>query len=282
MSSTPAPQPPPQTTSEADYVKTILSQFDTLTHDKEEVSAKLEILKFSLETVTHLTEYEDEKANRILTAMAFLSALAALVFAALAEKFPAPYLAGLVHSGQYARASLLAIAYLSFGIFCIQVVLGSIFCLNAIRPQFNTPAQWSKAPKGRAPASFLFFQKILEAGPQDWAASCVTQSVNDLKREYLKNCILETFLISEKIQKKLRPLQAGINQFYFSAFTLLVLLVSSTFALAWLPPKAANPAKLDRTGHRFLLMDNSDGRRDWSFDARGGTATIIWRESVGR
>jgi hypothetical protein len=276
MSSTSTPQSPsPQTTPETDYVKTILSQFDTLTQDKEEVSAKLEILKFSLETVTHLTEYEDEKANRILTAMAFLSALAALVFAALAENFPAPYLANLVRDGQYARASLLAIAYLSFGIFCIQVVLGSIFCLRAIRPRFNTPAQWSKAPKGRVPASFLFFQKILEAGPQDWAASCVTNSVDNLKREYLKNCILETFLISEKIQKKLRPLQAGINQFYFSAFTLLVLLLSSTFALSWLPPKEANPAKLERTEHRFLLIDNSGGGRNWTLDLRTGTATII-------
>ena len=28
----------------------------------------------SLEEVTHLTEYQDDKANRILTAMAFLSA----------------------------------------------------------------------------------------------------------------------------------------------------------------------------------------------------------------
>jgi putative hydrolase of the HAD superfamily len=260
MSSTPVAEQSQQSKSpsESDYIKTIVSQFETLTHAKEEISAKLEVLKYSLETVTHLTEYEDEKANRILTAMAFLSALAALVFTALAEKFPAPYLIALWRHGQCARACLLSVAYLSFAVFCTQLVLGSILCLKAIRPQFNIPSQWGKAPKGRIPASFLFFQKILEAGPENWATSCVTQTANNLKREYLKNCILETFLISEKIQKKLRPLQAGINQFYFSAFTLLVLLVSSTIALALLPPKEASPEKLTPDTPYFQLSARPD------------------------
>jgi hypothetical protein len=40
----------------------------------------LERARWSLETVTHLTEYEDEKANRILTAMTFLSALVGVVY----------------------------------------------------------------------------------------------------------------------------------------------------------------------------------------------------------
>ena len=34
----------------------------------------------SLEAVTHLTEYQDDKANRILTAMAFLSAFGSVSF----------------------------------------------------------------------------------------------------------------------------------------------------------------------------------------------------------
>jgi hypothetical protein len=279
MSSTPISQPDQQaqtqTPTETDYVKTILSQFEALTHDKEEVAAKLELLRFSLETVTHLTEYEDEKANRILTAMAFLSALAALVFVAVVEKFPAPYLTELVHNGQCVGAALLAIAYLSFGIFCIQVVLGSIFCLKAIRPRFNAPAQWNRTPQGRAPASFLFFQKILEAGPQDWASSCVTQTAADMKREYLKNCILETFLISEKIQKKLRPLQTGINQFYFSVFTLLVLLVSSTFVLASLPPREPTPAKPTSSAHRLELLHGPVVCANWPLGSTTETATIL-------
>ena len=42
----------------------------------------------SLEEVTHLTEYQDDKANRILTAMAFLSAFAAALFATFLQQYP--------------------------------------------------------------------------------------------------------------------------------------------------------------------------------------------------
>ncbi|HWB85069.1 MAG TPA: hypothetical protein VG675_13070 [Bryobacteraceae bacterium] len=42
---------------------------------KEQLADMVQATQRSLDTVTHLTEYEDDKANRILTAMAFLSAL---------------------------------------------------------------------------------------------------------------------------------------------------------------------------------------------------------------
>src|SRR5258708_1767675 len=53
-----------------------------------EIDEILPLAKWSLESVTHLTEYEDEKANRILTAIAFLSAMVGVAFAAIVQRYP--------------------------------------------------------------------------------------------------------------------------------------------------------------------------------------------------
>src|SRR4051812_37362184 len=54
----------------------------------DQIDELLPLAKWSLESVTHLTEYEDEKANRILTAVAFLSALVSVAFAAIVQRYP--------------------------------------------------------------------------------------------------------------------------------------------------------------------------------------------------
>src|SRR5208282_301126 len=69
------------------------------------------LARWSLETLTHLTEYEDEKANRIFTAVAFLSALVGALFAVSVTTFPFKERLLLWSNGDYVGWGLLLSMY---------------------------------------------------------------------------------------------------------------------------------------------------------------------------
>lgn len=216
---------------ESQEIAHVLEELQGLPKDEQSLDKMYEMARFSLETVTHLTEYEDEKANRVMTAVAFLSALAAVVFSAFADKFPPASLLESSRSGYHLQL-ILVLVYLSFATYCVMVILGAALTLNAVRPQFNIPTAWKRSHKAGPPSSFLFFDKILEAGGKNWGNAFAGTGVVELKRKYTQNCILETFLIAQKIRRKLKPLQRGIRLFWLSSFMLLVFLVASTVAMA--------------------------------------------------
>src|SRR5947209_5368287 len=88
----------------------------------------LPLAKWSLESVTHLTEYEDEKANRILTAIAFLSALVGVVFAAIVQRYPFSSVADAKSLSLHPHA-LLVILYCLFGIYFLLLTIGAAFTM---------------------------------------------------------------------------------------------------------------------------------------------------------
>ena len=180
------------------------------------------LAKWSLESVTHLTEYEDEKANRILTAIAFLSALVGVVFAAMVQRYPFSSLAALGRPERRWEAQLLIVVYCSFAIYFVLLTLGAAFTLWAVRPQFRIPKVWEHTRK--MPESFLFFQEILKVAGSDWANAFTQSSPDQLQAQYIKNAILETYLIAQKIPRKLRPLQKGVWLFFASTIVLVALL----------------------------------------------------------
>jgi hypothetical protein len=222
-------------------VKEILGELKKLPSQKESLDETLELARFSLETVTHLTEYEDEKANRILAAMAFLSAFAAIVFSVFAEKFHPGSLMELSLTRHYYTCACIGVVYLAFLVYCAQIVIGASLCNRAVRPRFFVPKSWSGSSSGSKPASFLFFQKILETGAKNWGSTFASLTPLELKREYTINCIVETYLIAEKIRVKLKPLQTGIGYFWWSTVTLLIFLIASTIALGFGQPVSPPP-----------------------------------------
>ena len=156
----------------------------------------------SLEEAKKLTEYEDDKANRILTAIAFISAFAGALFAALISKRS---VAILFLSYTHSRAALLCDYF--FTVFVFAIFGGAFLVLTAIRPRFNIPKENNKPLK-----SYLFFDPILKAGPIKWADGFTAKlSQNDLKLEYIKCNILETYLVADKIRQKLKALKPGIE-----------------------------------------------------------------------
>lgn len=192
------------------------------TWNPADVKSVLPLARWSLETVTHLTEYEDEKANRILTAIAFLSALVGVVFAAIVQRYPFSAISKLGGSGEQFAPRLLLTVYCLFGVYFVLLALGTALTLWAVRPRFRIPAIW-KSPKP-TPASMLFFEEILKVSGRNWASAFTTTSPEKLELEYTKNSILETYLIAQKIPKKLQPLTKAGWLFFASTLVLIILL----------------------------------------------------------
>ena len=183
------------------------------------------LVEKSLDTVTHLTEYEDEKANRIFAAMAFLSAFAAVMFAAVVEKRTLTSL--LPWSPQWI---LLGACYGLFLLFGILLTVGSCLVLWAVRPRFNIPLKMKKTAPKTSPYSYLFFKGILSASPESWAQSFY-QPASELSEAYVKNCVGETYLIAEKVRDKVKWLEPGVYCFFFSAVVFIPLVFAMIGAL---------------------------------------------------
>lgn len=182
----------------------------------------------SLDTVTHLTEYEDEKANRVLTAMAFISAFAGVLFAAVVGHYSPYYLQQLWKASHW-RSIFLTSGYALFCLYALAVSVGVFWSLYGMKPRFNVPKGWKAS--GSRPSSLLFFEKIIEVEPGDWARAFTgttgATTAEDLTFEYVKNNILETYLIAQKIPTKLRPLRKA-NTLYIASACILTAWVAVT------------------------------------------------------
>jgi hypothetical protein len=198
----------------------IAAKLKEWTPDRSNIDLLVTLTARSLDTVSKLTQYEDEKANRILTPIAFLSAFVASLFAIVPAHFPAGSVGILMHEGIYYRAVLLALAYWLFGLYALLVGVGVAFVLHGVKPQFNAS---KAAGKTVEPKSLLFFKKIIEADPEDWANAFTSRSTEELAVMYVKNSISETYLVSEKIEKKLKSVAIGVRLFWCAALVVIAL-----------------------------------------------------------
>jgi putative hydrolase of the HAD superfamily len=188
------PESPRQDTAE----HTILDRLKDWT--PTDLTKLLPLGRESLATVTALTEYEDGKAGRVLTAIALLSAVAGTVYAAmLKEVLPGlPWLDGVIFNSAF-------LAYAAVN------GIGVFLLVRAIYPWFNIPAYWFKKKKSSSgpPKSMLFGPLIAAAGPEAWADS-FKEEPTKLEITYFKNYVHETYLIAEKILRKYKRLRNAL------------------------------------------------------------------------
>jgi hypothetical protein len=111
----------------------------------------------SLSEVKALTEYEDQKAQRILTAMAFIAALAGALFAVVSRILPIGLSTNLAEVAAVKFTGHIWSVYALFILFALLVVIGALFLLWAVRPRFKVPLGWMNNPGAAHPRSFLFF-----------------------------------------------------------------------------------------------------------------------------
>lgn len=183
----------------------------------------------SLDTVTHLTEYEDEKANRILTAMAFISAFAGALFVGVIGHYSSVFLEQLRKASCW-RFLLVESSYGLFVIYAIVLSVGVALSLYGMRPRFNYPK--SHAPAGSFPRSLIFFEGINAVSPTDWANAFTGTPAGDLAFKYVKNNVLETYLISGKVPVKLAPLRRASTLYIASTCILVLWVVLSAVTVA--------------------------------------------------
>jgi len=179
----------------------------------------------SLKEVKGLTEYEDNKAQRILAAVAFLAALAGGMFVLASNALAKSQPLGANFSLHSVTTWIALAVYLLFAIYATLLVRGAAKVIFAIRPKFNIPANWKPDPNTKFPPSLLFFKLILKVAPEHWVSAYIKSDTPTLRNEYIRNSVIETYLVAEKIKIKLEPLEAGIE-----------LIITSTRVLGfWLP-----------------------------------------------
>jgi hypothetical protein len=200
----------------------VLKSFTTV--KEKDLSEHYELSKRSLEEVKHLTEYEDEKANRILTAIAFLSALGGAIFVALVPKNQDGVLL-LLKDWNWS----VWFFFILFAVFLILLISGTVFLVHALKPRFNIPRFWQKKPNSGSdqaePDSFLFFEQILKVKLTNWKNAFRNKSADALKESYTKCNILETYLVAEKIRTKLKFLQPGVFMLWLAVICLGIWLI---------------------------------------------------------
>lgn len=198
-------------------------------HKEDDLQGLYRLTERSLKEVKDLTEYEDSKAQRILTAVAFLAALAGSVFTVASRVISDAHILSDTFSLSSPVSWPAVVIYGGFGLYATLLLCGAALVLSAVRPKFNIPSDWSPKAGAESPSSYLFFKQILAVTPEDWVRSYVGLSVGELTHRYIKNSVIETYLVADKVRIKLYPLESGVQ---ILAWSQIVLGVWLPFAIA--------------------------------------------------
>jgi hypothetical protein len=192
----------------------------------------------SLTEVSRQTEYQDQKATRLLTVATFLSAFAGVLFTRFQDSYPLRKL------GLDFQSVLIAPTYLLFGAFMLATVFAALTIFHATRTRFKYNAKI--AP------SYLFFAGMLVRRPRDWMDAWVVDperrspSVrDDLQQRYFQNLVSEAYLVAAKTADKLRYLEPAQKLLAWSMKLLIVWLVLDCATMALIDPtKSAKPVEV--------------------------------------
>ncbi|RWL75139.1 MAG: hypothetical protein EOR69_31970 [Mesorhizobium sp.] len=197
----------------------------------EIMKAALERGRESLDEVKGLTEYQDQKATRLLIITTFLSALSGALFGRFNQVYPLP---DLLNISDW-RTLLVVASYLAFSLFLLSAVGGALVIFHATRTRFKFPEPDPSNPERElaAPKSHLFFPAIISVRPSAWAESFLGQAPSsdslqprhDLSMRYLRNYIGESYLVAAKVADKVRYLEPAQDILAFALRSLLVWLI---------------------------------------------------------
>lgn len=187
----------------------------------------IELARASLNEAKQQTEYQDQKATRLLTVTTFLTALAGAFFATFSGDYPLRTLGSVSGTPFY----LLLATYLAFAMFVVSALAGGLVTFHGTRTRFKYPPEATVQRQVGPTRSFLFFREIIGVSPTGWANSFVNvgnlkdqQDVAlraDLRAQYLQNYVSEAYLVAAKTADKLRYLQPAQNLLAWSLRFLL-------------------------------------------------------------
>lgn len=230
---------------------TATKPFETLKFATVEMgNAAIELAKASLEEAKKQTEYQDDKASRLLTVTSFVGALSGVLLASFLDRYPLDKVPPLTSE----HGLTLAAGYFAFLLFTLFALFGGVVTFHATRTRFK----YSKKPQATDPdkpaKSMLFYQEIIAVSPQGWADSFVTVDQagtpalrNGLQEAYFRNYVMEAYLIAAKTADKLRYLGPAQGALAWALRFLLLFVLLFAFAVCRIPETkgAPDPVKVD-------------------------------------
>ena len=192
--------------------------------------------KDSMATIQALTEYEDGKVARLLTIVAFLSAIAGVVFSRFATDY--------AWVSPTTKPWLPTATYIAFLSYVVSVSCAVLLLLSAIRPTFNAPKLWLGRESQR-PRSLFFYIGVLAVTAPNWAQTfkdLAGEKGTELKAFAAKNYVLEAYLIAEKVAHKLWWVRRGVGLLQFAMAVLVVFFTLYAGTVMTVAPTRPTPA----------------------------------------
>jgi hypothetical protein len=219
---------------------------EELTTPEMTLDDAIDLAKASLDEVKAQTEYQDQKATRLLTVTTFLSALSGALFASFSGNYPLRMADGLSVGWQAALYG----AYGTFVLFVLAAVAGALVTFHATRTRFKYSKEATAKRQAGPTRSFLFFREMIGVSPQGWADSFVVAKDGKallrpyLKEEYFKNYVAEAYLIAAKTADKLRYLGPAQSLLAWALRCLLVFVILMALIQANIPRQPVAPTEV--------------------------------------
>lgn len=220
-----------------------LSNVDPKPSDDKALDRIVKLTRESLDEVKALTEYQDGKATRLLTLLTFLSALAGVVFSRILESFPVRQMVARFDSMLWSDV-FVWLAYISFSVFAALAACGTLVTFHAIRTRFKFEVK----PGDDHPRSYLFYRQMIVGSPENWVESFTEVKngggfrIKDMYWDYVKNYILESYLVAAKAADKLRFLAAAQSLQALSIKALMLFFFAAALSAAFTKPvEQTNP-----------------------------------------
>ncbi len=219
----------------SNYILEILKELRTHEIPPEELGEKQRLAGQSFLEVQSLIRFEDYKASRILTAIAFLSGMFAAMYATLQNSL-----------GDRAIdienwSTALWLNNICFFLYLILVLTGVTMMVLAIRAKYNIPdpaiiqqtgvIMDERTGNPIEPDSYLFFEKIIANPPANWARAWGAKTSAELKRKFLENLIVETYVISLAVKRKYMFLKPGVHLICIGAGMFILWIITAVFVL---------------------------------------------------
>jgi hypothetical protein len=190
-----------------------------------------------LSQVKGSTEYDDARA--LLTIVAFLTALAGAVFTRFSSTYELPSWSQMATSSNYLWPAL---TYAMFGAYAVIVAISAYVIFGAMKPtteQIDRPSRHNRTPQ-----VLNFHGRIAGTRPEAWGQNFVDLTTvgaggrDTLTAHYAKHYILETYLVAEKIDFKLKKAAPAVRWLQLSMLFLAGFIVSYGTSLIFLAPAA--------------------------------------------
>jgi hypothetical protein len=176
---------------------------------------KFDILSKAYDEVNALTKHEDQKAERAVTAMAFVTLSAATIFGSTI----------IAHTSL--AANYLEAAYVLMAAFVALSLLGTLLILYGIYPRFMLPPDWKDPSKARTgnPRSIFFALEIRKHDEKDWVRFWREVKDADLESLAIEQLSRETHLIARKIvEDKIPPVRWAFYCYLASLVPLIAMI----------------------------------------------------------